>query len=120
MSDAPSTTQSRRIAGALARYRIMAFITGTLLLVVFAGLIRYIPGLEGLKETLDPTMFVVAQLHGFVFIVYLAAVTHLWLLMGWRTGRLIYMAAGGVVPLLSFFAERRVHAEVSAQLEEAK
>ena len=33
---------------------------------------------------------------------------------------LAYMAAGGIVPLLSFFAERRVHAEVSAQLEEAR
>ncbi|MDN4474999.1 DUF3817 domain-containing protein [Demequina sp. SYSU T00192] len=120
MSEAPSTTQARRIAGALARYRIMAFVTGTLLMIVFVGLIRYIPGLDGLKETLDPILLPIAILHGWVFIVYLAAVTHLWMLMRWGLGRLVYMAAGGVVPLLSFFAERRVHAEVSAQLEEAK
>ncbi|WP_062467002.1 DUF3817 domain-containing protein [Demequina maris] len=115
MSDASS-----RIPGALSRYRVMAFVTGTLLMIVFVGMLRYIPGLEGVKETLDPILGPVAILHGWVFIVYLVTVTQLWMLMRWDLGRLVYMAAGGVVPLLSFFAERRVHAEVSARLEEAK
>ena len=115
MSDASS-----RIPGALARYRVMAFVTGTLLVVVFLGLLRYLPGLEDTRDALDPIFEPIAILHGWVFVVYLAAVTHLWMLMRWGLGRLVYMAAGGVVPLLSFFAERRVHAEVSAQLEEAK
>ncbi|WP_062384036.1 DUF3817 domain-containing protein [Demequina iriomotensis] len=115
MSDASS-----KIPGALARYRVMAFITGTLLIVVFLGMLRYLPGLDDLEATLDPVMFAVAQIHGFVYMVYLVTVLQLWLLMRWDIPRVIYMAAGGIVPLLSFFAERRVHAEVSAQLEEAK
>ncbi|BDZ62910.1 hypothetical protein Lsed01_01334 [Demequina sediminis] len=115
MSDASS-----KIPGALSRYRVMALVTGTLLLIVTVGMLRYLPGLEDVKETLDPILGPVAILHGWVFIVYLATVTQLWMLMEWNLGRLVYMAAGGIVPLLSFFAERRVHAEVSAQLEEAK
>ncbi|SEJ17824.1 DUF3817 domain-containing protein [Demequina mangrovi] len=115
MSDASS-----KIPGALARYRVMAFVTGALLIVVFLGLLRYLPGLESLKETLDPTMFVIAQVHGFVYMVYLVTVLQLWLLMRWDIPRVIYMAAGGIVPLLSFFAERRVHAEVLDTLEVQK
>ena len=114
MTDAPSP---RPIHGALARYRVMAIVTGTLLLIVFIGMLRYLPGLEALKETLDPTMFVIAQVHGFVYMVYLVTVVHVWILMKWRVGRLLYMAAGGVIPLLSFFAERRVRADVLATVE---
>lgn len=120
MSDAPHPSRVSKIPGALQRYRVMAFITGTLLMIVTVGMLRYIPGLEDAKEALDPILLPIAILHGWVFVVYLAAVAHLWMLMNWGIGRLIYMAAGGIVPLLSFFAERRVHAEVSAQLEEVK
>lgn len=112
MTAAPSP-----IPGALTRYRVMAFVTGALLLVVTLGMLRYLPGLADLKESLDPTMFVIAQIHGFVYMVYLVTVVHLWAIMKWRTGRLLYMAAGGVVPLLSFFAERRVREDVLATVE---
>lgn len=105
------------IPGALTRYRVMAIVTGTLLIVVFLGLLRYLPGLEGVKETLDPVLEPVAIVHGWVYIVYLAATVHLWMLMKWGLGRLIFMAAGGVIPLLSFVAERRVSAEVAAAVE---
>ncbi|WP_062463199.1 DUF3817 domain-containing protein [Demequina soli] len=115
MSDASS-----KIPGALQRYRVMAFVTGTLLMIVFLGLLRYIPAFEGSRDTLDPILGPIAILHGWVFMVYLVTVTQLWMLMRWDIPRLLFMAAGGVVPLLSFFAERRVHAEVSAHLEEAK
>ncbi|WP_062380507.1 DUF3817 domain-containing protein [Demequina pelophila] len=101
------------IRGALLRYRVMAIITGTLLLIVTVGMLRYLPGLDGVKEALDPILLPVAIVHGWVFIVYLAAVAHLWMLMRWGIVRLVFMAAGGVVPVLSFVAERRVTREVA-------
>lgn len=108
---------SDKIRGALTRYRIMAIVTGTLLMVVAVGMLRYLPGLEDVKEALDPVLLPIAVVHGWVFVVYLAAVTHLWMLMRWGTGRLIFMAAGGVVPVLSFVAERRVSREVATNVE---
>lgn len=106
-----------RVGGALKRYRVMAVVTGSFLLVVFVGLLRYLPGLEDVKEALDPAFGIVAVVHGWIYIVYLVTTVHLWMIMKWGLGRLIYMAAGGVVPLLSFFAERRVSADVAAAVE---
>ncbi|WP_084077215.1 DUF3817 domain-containing protein [Demequina sp. NBRC 110057] len=99
--------------GALTRYKVMAIITGTLLIVVFVGMIRYIPGLEGLKESIDPTMLVIAQIHGFVYMVYLVTVLQLWLQAKWGYGRLATMFFGGIVPFLSFVVERRISDELA-------
>jgi len=110
----------RRLAGELKRYRVMAIITGTLLLTITVGLLRYvldlIPAFAGIKDTLDPFFLPVAIVHGWVFMVYLVTVVMLWMRMRWGIGRLIYMAAGGVVPLLSFFAERRIAREVAGKV----
>lgn len=118
MSDASS-----KIPGALLRYRVMAIITGTFLMVVFVGLVRYplesFAGVD-IPAGLDSALSLVAVVHGWVYMVYLAVTVHLWILMKWGMGRLAYMAAGGVVPLLSFFAERRVRADVTTPLEAAK
>lgn len=98
-----------RVAGALTRYRVMAIITGTFLLAVFTGLL--------IKQFVDNTTLnsitgVIAVTHGWIFIVYLAATIHLWLLMRWGFTRLIVMALGGIVPFLSFFLEHRFAVEV--------
>ncbi|MES1171408.1 MAG: DUF3817 domain-containing protein [Actinomycetota bacterium] len=103
-----------RVNGALTRYRIMAIITGTFLLAVFAGLF--------VKEVLhydNPTFVTItstiAMVHGWIYVIYLAATIHLWLLMHWGLGRLIVMALGGVVPFLSFVLEHRFAEEVRAE-----
>ncbi len=106
-----------RLAGALTRYRVMAIITGVFLLTVFVGLLRYIPAI-GLDEGPVDTFFsAVAIIHGWIYIVYLVTVVMLWMRMRWSLGRLIYMAAGGIVPLLSFFAERRIAHEVAGSVK---
>jgi len=103
-----------RLAGDLKRYRFMAIVTGTFLLTVFVGLIRYPFGAtDGPVDTFFST---VAIIHGWVYMVYLVTVVMLWMRMRWGIGRLIYMAAGGVVPLLSFFAERRIAREVAGSV----
>ena len=103
-----------RVSGALTRYRIMAIITGTFLLLVFSGLIaKHVFGVD--NPTFVTLTGLIAMTHGWIYIIYLAATIHLWLLMHWRLGRLIVMALGGIVPFLSFFLEHRFAAEVTAQ-----
>lgn len=103
--------------GAVTRYKVMAIITGTFLIIVFVGLIRYIPGLEGLKESIDPTMFAIAQIHGFIYMVYLVTVLQLWLQAKWGYGRLFTMFLGGIIPFLSFVVERRISDELTPAKE---
>jgi integral membrane protein len=43
----------------------------------------------------------------------------LWSKMRWRLGRLATMAAAGVVPVMSFILERKVHAQATARIEAA-
>ena len=47
--------------------------------------------------------------HGWIYVVYLLACFRLWSLLRWPFPRLLAMAAGGVVPFLSFFVEHRMH-----------
>ena len=102
-----------RVAGALTRYRVMAIVTGTFLLAVFAGLIlKSAFGFDN-PTFVSITVFI-AVAHGWIFMVYLATVIHLWLLMRWGFLRLIVMALGGIVPFWSFFVEHRIAAEVRA------
>ena len=112
MTEAPRPTP-----GALTRYRVMAIITGSLLIVVFLGMLRYIPAL-GVPESWDPFFLALAQVHGVVYIVYLATVFQLWTQARWTYGRLATMFFGGIVPLLSFFVERRITHELRPALEE--
>ncbi|WP_291378208.1 DUF3817 domain-containing protein [Demequina sp.] len=103
--------------GRLARYRVMAIITGTFLVIVFLGLLRYLPAVTA-PEWLDTAFGVVAQLHGFIYIVYLIVSFMLWSKTSWKMSRLFVMALGGVVPLLSFYLERRVTRDVAASLSQ--
>jgi len=86
------TTRTRE--GALARYRVMAYVVGVLLLVVFAS----IP--FGSVES------VVGPLHGALYIVYLITVVDVFVRFRLRLLDLVAMVAGGWVPFLAFVVER--------------
>ncbi|WP_084102263.1 DUF3817 domain-containing protein [Demequina sp. NBRC 110051] len=105
--------------GALTRYKVMAIVTGSLLILVFLGMLRYLPGLDSLEASLDPTMFLLAQIHGFVYMVYLVTVLQLWLQAKWGYGRLFTMFLGGIIPFLSFVIERRIADELDPAKEAA-
>lgn len=108
-------TQDRSTSGALGRYRVMAFVTGTLLLIVTVNVIlKYIVGID--NERYLEVASVIAIIHGWVFVIYAATCLHLWMRMKWRLGRLATMVAGGVVPVMSFIVERKVRSEVIAKL----
>ena len=100
--------------GALRRYRVMAWVTGVMLLVlVVEMLIKYV--VRAGPEVLQWIEWIPFA-HGWIYVVYLVTVVDLWSTMRWGFGRLAAMVLGGVVPVMSFVVERRVHTEGLAQV----
>ncbi|WP_336857697.1 DUF3817 domain-containing protein [Sinomonas albida] len=144
---ATGRTPQRRFGGTVAQirsalgfYKIMAYATGSMLLLlcvemilrygfgrfIFAGGSDAFTGKSfgfGLADA-DPAGVVggfnvsitILIVHGWMYVLYLISNFRLWSLMRWPFVRFILMALGGVVPFLSFFVERRMHAEVDREL----
>ncbi len=116
----PKTAAAReaRAARALRRYRVMAWITGTMLLVLTLEMVlKYGFHAGGVAEDGTPEPVIgswVAFAHGWIYVVYLFTVIDLWSALRWRLGRLVTMVLAGVVPVMSFVMERRVHADAAA------
>jgi integral membrane protein len=97
------------VTGALLRFRVLAWVVGTLLLLLTLGVVlRY--GFD--RPTLSRT---VSPVHGLLYIVYLVAMADLGRRVGWPVKRMAVLALAGVVPLLSFVAERGVTRELRAR-----
>ena len=113
----------RRARGALTRYRVMAWITGTMLLLLCVEIVlKYVLQVNGVDADGSPKPVIgtwVAFAHGWIYVVYLVTVVDLWSTMRWRLGRLASLAAAGVVPVMSFVLERRVHSQTLAAIEGA-
>ena len=107
-----------KVPAALRRYRVMAWITGVMLLVLTAEmLLKYVFHAGGLDDAGDPRPVLgtwVAFAHGWIYVVYLVTVLDLWAKLRWGWGRLVTMVLAGVVPVMSFVMERRVHADAVA------
>lgn len=106
MSNAGSETTStpdsgapvEKIASALTRYRILAWITGLwLLLLVVELVMKY--GYD--SDALDFVPFV----HGWVYVIYLFFTVDLAIKVRWPAGKIILTAIAGTIPLLSFWVE---------------
>jgi integral membrane protein len=117
-----------RVLKAEKTFRITAYITGSmLLLLTLEMVIKYGFGfeIEGFGANgvlaLVPTGTVTALnvstwiliVHGWLYVVYLFGCFGIWSAMRWPMLYFPLLAAGGVVPFLSFFAERRVRSMVS-------
>lgn len=104
----PSRTvgaDARSVARRLLAYRVMAYVTGVLLLLLCASMV--------LKYGFDNHALVwSAYAHGWMYMVYLVTVVLLGTAVGWRPGRMVLVALAGTVPLMSFVAERSVTHEV--------
>jgi integral membrane protein len=89
--------------GAIARYRIMAFVVGIgLLLLVFVGVpLQYGAGMPQVEE-------VVGTLHGFLYIVYLLCAVDLARRARFTLLQLAAMIGAGFLPFLAFVIEHRV------------
>ncbi len=100
----------RGMVGALVRYRIMAFIVGTALICLFIVVIFQ---LCGVKVKLAEE--IVAPIHGYLYLVYLAAAADLARRAHWRLGRILMVVAAGFVPTLAFIIEHRVYQQMQAE-----
>lgn len=132
-----------QIRAALAFYRVLAYLTGGMLLLLTAEVIlRYAFNLVllaggtntvtgqphgfgfvevGADNSLAVTgsfniSIAVLIVHGWMYVVYLIADFRLWSLMRWNFSKFILIALGGVVPFLSFFVERRVYAQTLEEI----
>ena len=124
MSETVADPWARRAAGATARYRVLAWITGSMLLLLCVELIlKYVFHAGGVSADGSPNPVLgawIAYAHGWIYVVYLVTVFQLWSTMRWRLGRLVTMAAAGVVPVMSFILERTVHIQALARIEAAR
>ena len=141
MPRAPKLASFPAIRGALRFYQVCSIITGTMLLLLVSEMIvKYVlgyelflggsggflwfapvvPGPEGLESTGDGFNVSLGILvaHGWFYVVYLFSCFRIWSLMRWNVWRLALLAAGGIIPLLSFFMEARVAREVKTYLRE--
>jgi integral membrane protein len=99
------------LAGAVLRYRIMAYIVGTgLLILVFIGVpLQYGAGIPQVAEIVGP-------IHGFLYIVYLLTAVDVARRARFTLLQLAAMIGAGFVPFLAFFIEHRVMQRLAATL----
>lgn len=118
MEDQPPAPRldEAKARAAFGRYRVMAFVTGGMLLLLCVEmLLKYVLQVNGLAVPGDvwsarPVLGDwIAILHGWIYVVYAVTVFDLWSRMRWSFGRILALIAGGVVPVLSFVMERRAH-----------
>jgi len=96
---------NKKIAGALLRYRVLAWTTGLWLLVLTAEVIA--------KYGFDIDSFGwVGVVHGWVYFAYLLVTIDLAVKVRWRALPTIGTLLAGTVPLLSFFVEHRNSTQV--------
>lgn len=116
-----NTEEERRRRGlqrALTRYRVMAYVVGTALIVlVFVAIpLQYGAGVGWVAK-------VVAPIHGYLYIVYLVAAADLARRARWRLLRILAVVSAGFVPFVAFIVEhhinRQMQAEWAAELADA-
>lgn len=126
-----------RIRLVLKLFRVSAIVTGVfLLLLVVMMVARYgfLVDIEysdaygfGLtpRELIDErgslnVSLVILTTHGWLYVVYLALDFLLWRFTRWSFGRFLFIALGGIIPLLSFFFEFSVPRWVREELAKAQ
>ena len=96
------------VRGALARWRVTAYVVGVGLLALCAAMImNYGFGQDQYTKIIGPV-------HGFLYILYFLATVDLALKVRWPVKRTVLVLLAGMVPFLSFVVERRVSAELGA------
>ena len=101
--------------GAVNRYRIMAYVTGILLVVLFFVAVPLkVFAHNGTLSSL------VGLPHGMVcYPLYLLTTFDLYRRVRWPLSKVALIVLAGVIPFLTFYVERKVVAELRARPESA-
>ncbi|MFC4504161.1 MULTISPECIES: DUF3817 domain-containing protein [Streptomyces] len=97
----------------LTRYRVMAYVTGVLLVLLTLGVIaKYVLDLDGA----DGFTRAVGIAHGWLYVVYLVFAFDLGSKAKWPVGKQLWVLLAGTVPTAAFFVERKVTRELEAKV----
>jgi integral membrane protein len=99
------------MSGALARYRVMAYIVGVgLLILVFVGVPLQVWGHHPI------VVQVVGQIHGIMYIIYLFAAFDLARRARFTIPQMLAMLGAGLLPTLAFIIEHKITRRVRGML----
>lgn len=91
-----------RVAAALRRFQVAAYVVGVFLLLLVVGMVfKYVGDEARMVEIVGP-------IHGFIYAVYLAIALDLALRAKWSVRGTLLVLLAGTVPFVSFVAERTV------------
>ncbi|MFC0108649.1 DUF3817 domain-containing protein [Kibdelosporangium aridum] len=95
------------LKGALARYRVLAYVVGVGLLALVGAMI--------MNYGFDQPQYsrIVGPVHGFLYVIYLVLTVDLGLKARWPIVKTGLILLAGMIPFVSFVAERRVTRELS-------
>ncbi|AVH56416.1 MULTISPECIES: DUF3817 domain-containing protein [Streptomyces] len=97
----------------LTRYRVLAYVTGVLLVLLCLGMIaKY--GLD-VNGAADVTR-VVAIAHGWLYVVYLVFAFDLGSKAKWPVGKQLWVLLAGTIPTAAFFVERKISRELESKV----
>lgn len=97
----------------LTRYRVLAYVTGVLLVLLCLGMIaKYGMDVDGAADFTRT----VAIAHGWLYVVYLVFAFDLGSKAKWPVGKQLWVLLAGTVPTAAFFVERKVSRELEAQV----
>ncbi|WP_141358263.1 DUF3817 domain-containing protein [Streptomyces sp. 6-11-2] len=97
----------------LTRYRVMAYVTGVLLVLLTLGVIaKYVLGINGAAGFTS----VVGIAHGWLYVVYLVFAFDLGSKAKWPVAKQLWVLLAGTIPTAAFFVERRVSRELESRL----
>ncbi|MFC9160228.1 DUF3817 domain-containing protein [Streptomyces fungicidicus] len=99
----------------LTRYRIMAYVTGVLLVALTFGMIgKYALDMGGAADFTQ----VVSIAHGWLYVVYLIFAFDLGSKAKWPVKKQLWVLLAGTVPTAAFLVERSISRELEAQVAE--
>ena len=101
----------------LTRYRVMAYVTGVLLIALTLSVIaEYVLDIDGASKATGILGFA----HGWLYVVYLVMAFDLCNKAKWPIGRMAWVLLAGTVPTAAFFVERRVTRELAPKVVTAE
>ncbi|MFI5802136.1 DUF3817 domain-containing protein [Streptomyces sp. NPDC051561] len=99
----------------LTRYRVMAYVTGVLLILLTGGFIA--KRLLGMDGAAGFTTFV-GIAHGWLYVLYLVFAFDLGSKAKWPVKKQLWVLIAGTIPTAAFFVERKVVREVEPLVRE--